>query len=244
MMDPLLLIGAITVGGVLIGGGVHFIPVGGAPAAMATATGVGTGTAMLAAGSGMTGLITAAALTGQPLWLILAGGAVGSSIMLGITMLVGNLVYVWGVGCVPASAKIEYDPITKYEQSKFVTPGTEGHGIPTVCFVSGIIGGALGGIGGGLIYWALYSGLSTLPGYLTSVSPSSGVSIGAATVAAIFAVGVFFVNAVIASYNIGGTIEGFHDPKFKRLPRGALACLIASLVTGILAVILIKGGVF
>ena len=81
-MDPLLLIGAITVGGLLIGGGVHFIPVGGAPAAIATATGVGTGTAMLAAGVGMTGLITAAALTGQPLWLILAGGAVGSSIML------------------------------------------------------------------------------------------------------------------------------------------------------------------
>jgi tetrahydromethanopterin S-methyltransferase subunit D len=237
MMDPLLLIGAITVGGVLIGGGVHFIPVGGAPAAIATATGVGTGTAMLAAGGGMTGLITAAALTGQPLWLILAGGAVGSSIMLGITMLVGNLVYVWGVGCVPASAKIEYDPITKYEQSKFVTPGTEGHGIPTVCFVSGIIGG-------GLIYWALYQGLSTLPGYQASISAVSGVSLGAATVAAIFAVGVFFVNAVIASYNIGGTIEGFHDPKFKRLPRGAFACIIASFVAGLISVLLLKGGVF
>ncbi len=170
MMDPLLLIGAITVGGVLIGGGVHFIPVGGAPAAIATATGVGTGTAMLAAGSGMTGLITAAALTGQPLWLILAGGAVGSMIMIGITMLVGNLVYVWGVGVVPASAKVEVDPITKYEQSKFVTPGTEGHGIPTVCFVSGIIGGALGGIGGGLIYWALYESLSILPGYQLSLT--------------------------------------------------------------------------
>ena len=59
-MDPLTLIGAITVGGVLIGGGVHFVPVGGAPAAIATATGVGTGTAMLAAGAGLTGLITAA----------------------------------------------------------------------------------------------------------------------------------------------------------------------------------------
>ncbi len=243
MMDPLLLIGAITVGGVLIGGGVHFIPVGGAPAAIATATGVGTGTAMLAAGSGMTGLITAAALTGQPLWLILAGGAVGSMIMIGITMLVGNLVYVWGVGCVPASAKVEYDPITKYEQSKFVTPGTEGHGIPTVCFVSGIIGGALGGIGGGLIYWALYQQLSVLAGYQASIS-ASGVSIGAATVAGIFALGVFFVNAVIASYNIGGTIEGFHDPKFKRLPRGALACIIGSFVTGLIALLLLNGGVF
>jgi tetrahydromethanopterin S-methyltransferase subunit D len=244
MMDPLLLIGAITVGGVLIGGGVHFIPVGGAPAAIATATGVGTGTAMLAAGGGMTGLITAAAMTGSPLWLILAGGAVGSMIMIGITMLVGNLVYVWGVGCVPASAKVEIDPITKYEQSKFVTPGTEGHGIPTVCFVSGIIGGALGGIGGGLIYWALYESLAILPGYQLSSILGGGVSLTAATVAAIFAVSVFFVNAVIASYNIGGTIEGFHDPKFKRLPRGALACIIASLVTGLIAVLLLKGGVF
>ena len=54
MMDPLLMIGAVTVAGVLIGGGVHFLPVGGAPAAIATATGVGTGTAMLAAGSAMT----------------------------------------------------------------------------------------------------------------------------------------------------------------------------------------------
>lgn len=235
-MDPLLLIGAMTVGGALIGGGVHFIPVGGAPAAIATATGVGTGTAMLAAGSGMTGLIAAAAMTGSPLWLILASGAVGSMIMIGITMLIGNLIYVWGVGCVPASAKVAVDPITKYEQEKYITPGTEGHGIPTVCFVSGLIGAALGGIGGGLVYWALNSALTT--------AGLSYSSLGAATVAGIFAVGMFFVNSVVASYNIGGTIEGFHDPKFKRLPRGVLACLIASLVIGIFSVLLIEGGVF
>ncbi|KAF5089283.1 tetrahydromethanopterin S-methyltransferase subunit D [Methanobacterium aggregans] len=235
-MDPLLLIGAMTVGGVLIGGGVHFIPVGGAPAAIATATGVGTGTAMLAAGSGMTGLIAAASMTGSPLWLILAAGAVGSMIMIGITMLIGNLIYVWGVGVVPASAKVAVDPITKYEQEKYITPGTEGHGIPTVCFVSGLIGAALGGIGGGLVYWALNSALTT--------AGLSYSSLSAATVAGIFAVGMFFVNAVLASYNIGGTIEGFHDPKFKRLGRGALACLIASLVIGIFSVLLIKGGVF
>jgi tetrahydromethanopterin S-methyltransferase subunit D len=189
---------------------------------------------MLAAGSGMTGLITAAAMSGQPWYMILAAGAVGSMLMLGITMLVGNLIYVYGVGCVPVSAKVDVDPITKLEQSKYVTPGTEGHGIPTVCFVSGIIGGALGGIGGGLIYYALNSALSGLA-YGTA---------GAAAVAGIFAVGVFFINAVVASYNIGGTIEGFHDPKFKRLPRGILASLIASLVTGIVAVLLVLGGVF
>ncbi|MDI6842426.1 MAG: tetrahydromethanopterin S-methyltransferase subunit D [Methanothermobacter wolfeii] len=233
-MDPLLLIGAITAGGVLIGGGVHFVPVGGAPAAMATATGVGTGTAMLAAGAGLTGLITAAAMTGQPPLLIMAAGAVGSMLMIGITMLVSNLIYVFGVGTVPVSAKVAVDPITKMEQEKYVTPGTEGHGLPTVCFVSGIIGGALGGIGGGLIYWALNEALKTL----------SYGAMGAAGVAAIFAVGIFFINAVIASYNIGGTIEGFHDPKFNRIGRGIVACLIASLVAGALSTLLVYGGVF
>jgi tetrahydromethanopterin S-methyltransferase subunit D len=242
MMDPLLMIAAVTVGGALIGGGVHFIPVGGAPAAIATATGVGTGTAMLAAGSGMTGLITAAAMTGQPLWLILAAGAGGAALMIAVTMLVGNWVYVYGVGCVPVSAKVNTDPITKLPQEKYVTPGTEGHGIPTVCFVSGVIGGILGGLGGGLIYWAVYESVAILPAYIATIIGQP--SIPAAMVAGIFALGVFFINAVIASYNIGGTIEGFHDPKFKRIPKGVLACLIASLVTGLIGVLLLKGGVF
>lgn len=243
-MDPLLMIGAVTAAGILIGGGVHFIPVGGAPAAIATATGVGTGTAMLAAGSGMTGLITAAAMTGQPLWLILASGAVGSMLMIGITMLVGNWVYVWGVGTVPASAKVDVDPITKYNQDKYVSPGTEGHGIPTVCFVSGIIGGLLGGVGGGLAYWAIYESIINMPAYATAIQLAGTKLVPAAMVAGIFALALFFVNAVIASYNIGGTIEGFHDPKFKRLPKGVLACLLASLVTGLIGVLLLKGGVF
>jgi tetrahydromethanopterin S-methyltransferase subunit D len=156
-------------------------------------------------------------------------------------MLVGNLVYVWGVGTVPVSAKVTRDPLTGYEQEKFVTPGTEGHGIPTVCFVSGIIGGLLGGIGGGLVYYYLYESLVTLPAYVPLIGGQ--VSVAAAMVAGIFALSVFFVNAVIASYNIGGTIEGFHDPKFKRLPKGIVACLIASLVTGLIAVLLLKGGV-
>jgi tetrahydromethanopterin S-methyltransferase subunit D len=241
-MDPLLLIGAVTIGGVLIGGGVHFLPVGGAPAAIATATGVGTGTAMLAAGSAMTGLITAAAATGSPLWLVLLAGAAGSGLMIAITMMVGNWVYVWGVGTVPVSAKVTKDPITGLEQEKYVTPGTEGHGIPTVCYVSGVIGGLLGGIGGGLIYYFLYNGL--VESGISAFATGDQVSIAAAMLAGIFALGVFFVNSVIASYNIGGTIEGFHDPKFKRLPRGALGCIVASIVIGIIGVLLIQGGAF
>jgi tetrahydromethanopterin S-methyltransferase subunit D len=241
MMDPLLLIGAVTIGGVLIGGGVHFLPVGGAPAAIATATGVGTGTAMLAAGSAMTGLITAAAATGSPLELVLLAGAAGSALMIAITMLVGNWVYVWGVGTVPVSAKVTKDPITGLEQEKYVTPGTEGHGIPTVCYVSGVIGGLLGGIGGGLIYYFLYNGL--IESGISAFAASGGsISAAAAMTAGIFALAVFFVNSVIASYNIGGTIEGFHDPKFKRLPRGALGCIVASIVIGIVGVLLLQGG--
>ena len=39
----------------------------------------------------------------------------------------------------------------------------------------------------------------------------------------------------------GGTIEGMHDPKFKRIGTGALACAIASIVIGIFCVILVGG---
>jgi len=56
-------------------------------------------------------------------------------------------------------------------------------------------------------------------------------------------VGIFFVNSVLASYNITGTIEGFHDPKFKRVPRAIIACTIASFVMGVWAVALIYLGV-
>ena len=208
-MDPISLILFIAIGGIMIGAGVHFIPVGGAPAAMATATGVGTGTAMLAAGAGLTGLITAATMTGQPFYIIGIGGAIGAMIMMGITMLIANLIYIFGVGIVPAASKVPVDWITKRNQERYKTPGTEGHGVPTTSFVSGLIGGLLGGFGGGLVYYGINTAVND--------------------------------NSVIASYNIGGTIEGMHDPKFKRIGTGALACAIASIVLGIFCVILTGG---
>ena len=55
----------------------------------------------------------------------------------------------------PASAKVKYDPITKDRQDLYVSQGTEGHGLPTVSYVSGVIGGALGGIGGSMVYYYL-----------------------------------------------------------------------------------------
>ena len=232
-MDPITLILFIAIGGIMIGAGVHFIPVGGAPAAMATATGVGTGTAMLAAGAGLTGLITAATMTGEPFYIVGIGGAIGAMIMMGITMLIANLIYIFGVGIVPAASKVPVDWITKRNQEPYKTPGTEGHGVPVTSFISGLIGGLLGGFGGGLVYY----GINTAVNESTFVTDPA-ISIG---LAAILGVGVFFINSVIASYNIGGTIEGMHDPKFKRIGTGAIACAIASIVVGIFCIILTGG---
>ena len=229
-MDPISLILFIAIGGIMIGAGVHFIPVGGAPAAMATATGVGTGTAMLAAGAGLTGLITAATMTGEPVYIVGIGGAIGAMIMMGITMLIANLIYIFGVGIVPAASKVPVDWITKRNQEIYKTPGTEGHGVPLTSFVSGLIGGLLGGFGGGLVYYGIYDAVQA------SFEPAIAIGL-----AAILGVGVFFINSVIASYNIGGTIEGMHDPKFKRIGTGALACAIASIVVGIFCIILTGG---
>ncbi|AKB26946.1 N5-methyltetrahydromethanopterin:coenzyme M methyltransferase subunit D [Methanosarcina siciliae T4/M] len=230
----------IIIGGVLISWSVHFVPVGGAPAAMAQATGIGTGTVQLAAGAGLTGLVSAGFMMNitDNLPLILASGAVGAMIMISVTMIVGTWVYVYGVGCVPSSAKVKYDPITKYRQDLYVSQGTEGHGLPTVSFVSGVIGGLLGGIGGALVYYSLIevgltAGLST--GASSSVTGHELVGI-----AAMFAIGIFFVNAVIPSYNIGGTIEGFHDPKWKKWPKAVISSFVATILCAIVAVIAIS----
>ena len=233
IMDPITLILFIAIGGIMIGAGVHFIPVGGAPAAMSTATGVGTGTAMLAAGAGLTGLITAATMTGEPFYIIGIGGAIGAMIMMGITMLIANLIYIFGVGIVPAASKVPVDWITKRNQEAYKTPGTEGHGVPLTSFISGLIGGLFGGFGGGLVYYGIYQAVQD-----STFVTDPAVSIG---LAAILGVGVFFINSVIASYNIGGTIEGMHDPKFKRIGTGAIACAIASIVVGIFCIILTGG---
>ena len=229
--ENILYIAMVTIGGMLISWSVHFVPVGGAPAAMAQATGIGTGTVQLAAGAGLTGLVTAGAVmaVSDSFALVIASGAVGAMIMISVTMIVATWVYVYGVGVPPASAKVDYDPITKDRQDIYVSQGTEGHGLPTVSFVSGVIGGALGGLGGAIIYFSLMSTSTTL-------SQSDLVAL-----ASIFAVGIFFVNAVIPSYNIGGTIEGFHDPKFKKWPKAVLASFVATLMCAFVGILTIGG---
>lgn len=252
VLDPItlaIMVACIGLGGLLVGIGVHFVPVGGAPAAMAQATGIGTGTTMLAASAGFLGLISAGLVTAEVMagkisypgfvaaindgtlftvsgimnnlggiGIILMAGIIGAMLMMVILGGVANILYVFAIGVPLVSAKVKYDPITGDRQDIYVTKGTEGHGTPTVALVSSIIGGILSGFGGALTYLVLLAG-----GYTVAT-------------AAFAAVGIFFVNSVLASYNITGTIEGFHDPKFKRWPRAFIACLVASVILGVWAV--------
>ncbi len=223
---------------------------------MAQATGIGTGTTMLAMSSGALGLISAGLVTQEivadkivypgfaqavasgtlfslagvqanliAIALIVMAGIVGAMLMMVILAVMANVLYAFAVAVPLVSAKVKTDPITGDRQDLYVTRGTEGHGTPTVAVISSLIGGLLGGAGGALCYLILLG---------------SGFSIGTA---AALAVGIFFVNSVLASYNITGTIEGFHDPKFKRVPRAIIACTIASFVMGIYAIALIFFGV-
>ncbi|MDD1659487.1 MAG: tetrahydromethanopterin S-methyltransferase subunit D [Methanomicrobiales archaeon] len=242
-VNPLIfnaLIGVI-VGGALIGFGVHFVPVGGAPAAMGQAPGIATGVAMLAAGAGLAGLFGGAFAIASNLGLmtsIIAGG-IGGALMMAITCMFVVLIYTYGMGIPSASGKVKVDPITGDSQTEYKSQGTEGHGLPFSSFVGGVIGGFLGGLGGTLIYYALLRVYELrLPALLgAGLLQAPAVVPVAVSLAGIFAIGIFLVNAVLAAYNITGTTEGFHDPKFARFPRAIVAALAASAVCGFVAIL-------
>ena len=147
----------IIIGGALVGFGVHFVPVGGAPAAMGQAPGIATGVAMLAAGAGLAGLFGGAwafEATGD-FAIAVAGGAVGGGIMMSITCMMVNATYVFAMGIPAASGKVAKDPITGDTFPEYKSQGTEGHGLPFISFFGGVIGGIVTGLGGTLIYLAL-----------------------------------------------------------------------------------------
>jgi len=228
----------IIIGGVLIGFGVHFVPVGGAPAAMGQAPGIATGVAMLAAGAGLAGLFGGAWAAGEGTLVAVVTGGVGGGLMMAITCMMVNFVYVFGMGIPAASGKVAKDPITGDTQAEYKSQGTEGHGLPFVSFVGGVTGGILGGAGGTLIYIMLLNlYTANLPGIMQVTAAQ--VAPIAVSMAGIFAVGLFLVNAVLTAYNITGTIEGPHDPKFKRWPRAIVASAVASALCGLIAVLIV-----
>ncbi len=228
----------IVIGGLLIGFGVHFVPVGGAPAAMGQAPGIATGVAMLAAGGGLAGLFGGAWAASQGTVVAVVTGAIGGGLMLAITCFFVNFIYIYGMGIPAASGKVKKDPITGDSQAEYKSQGTEGHGLPFVSFVGGVIGGILGGAGGTLIYLMLLNVYQTsLPGVMKATAAQ--VAPIAVSLAGMFAIGMFLVIAVLAAYNITGTIEGPHDPKFKRFPRALVASAVASALCGVAAILLV-----
>lgn len=228
----------IVIGGVLIGFGVHFVPVGGAPAAMGQAPGIATGVAMLAAGGGLAGLFGGAWAAEQGIVMATITGAIGGGLMMAITCMMVNVVYVYGMGIPAASGKVKNDPITGDSQAEYKSQGTEGHGLPFISFVGGVVGGLFAGAGGTLIYMEL---LDLYKGSLPTLLGASEAQILpiAVTLAGIFAIGMFLVNAVLTAYNITGTIEGPHDPKFKRWPRSIVASAAASALCGLVAILIV-----
>lgn len=228
----------IIIGGLAIAFGVHFVPVGGAPAAMGQAPGIATGVAMLAAGAGLAGLFGGAWAAEQGVVVAVVTGAVGGGLMMAITCMFVTFIYVFGMGIPCASGKVLKDPITGDTQAEFKSQGTEGHGLPFVSYVGGVIGGLLGGGGGTLIYIMLLDVYKeALPGMMNAL-PAQILPI-AVSLAGIFAVGMFLVNAVLTAYNITGTIEGPHDPKFKRFPRALVASAVASALCGMVAILIV-----
>jgi tetrahydromethanopterin S-methyltransferase subunit D len=228
----------VTIGGVMIGFGTHFVPVGGAPAAMGQAPGIATGVAMLAAGAGLAGLFGGAWAAEQGLVVAVVTGGVGGGLMMAITCMMVNFVYVFGMGIPSASGKVAKDPITGDTQAEFKSQGTEGHGLPFISFVGGVIGGTLGGAGGTLIYIQLLTLYEEMLPDLMQITEAQVMPI-AVSAAGMFAVGLFLVNAVLTAYNITGTIEGPHDPKFKRWPRAIVASAVASALCGLVAVLIV-----
>jgi tetrahydromethanopterin S-methyltransferase subunit D len=205
---------------------------------MGQAPGIATGVAMLAAGAGLAGLFGGAWAAGQGTVVAVVTGAVGGGLMMAITCMMVNFIYVFGMGIPAASGKVKVDPITGDTQPEFKSQGTEGHGLPFVSFVGGVIGGILGGAGGTLIYLELLDLYkATLPTMLkateTQIMPI------AISTAGIFAIGMFLVNAVLTAYNITGTIEGPHDPKFKRWPRSIVASAVATALCGLVAIMIV-----
>jgi tetrahydromethanopterin S-methyltransferase subunit D len=228
----------MVVGGVLIGFGTHFVPVGGAPAAMGQAPGIATGVAMLAAGAGLAGLFGGAWAADQGLVVAVVTGAVGGGLMMAITCMMVSFIYVFGLGIPAASGKVKVDPITGDTQPEYKSQGTEGHGLPFISFVGGVIGGLLAGGGGTLIYLMILDVYkATLPTMMKATEAQ--IMPIAISAAGIFAIGMFLVNAVLTAYNITGTIEGPHDPKFKRWPRSVVASAVASALCGFVAILIV-----
>jgi len=222
-MDPITAMIGIIIGGVIVGICVHFIPAS-AVGAMSASTGIATGPSMLSAGCGLAGLYAAGYSIKLGLPITVVSGALGSALMIICTMLLANTICAFGTGVAPVAGTYEKDPITGWRQKPFMSPGTDGHSMPTTTALSGIIGALLGGGGGSLVFASTYGMLTEV----TTIATSTII-----TIAGMIAAGVFLLNCVLPAYVLVGKTEGMTDPKMKKLPKTFVSCLVSSIFIGV-----------
>ena len=159
--------------------------------------------------------------------------------MMVITCLMVNVIYVFGMGIPAASGKVTKDPHHRRHPGRVQEPGHGGARAPVHllrgrrhrrrprrCRRHADLPHAP-------------RRLRTVPAHGLQHDRREQVIPVAVSLAGIFAVGIFLVNAVLAAYNITGTIEGPHDPKFKRFPRAIVASLVASALCGMVAILVV-----
>jgi tetrahydromethanopterin S-methyltransferase subunit D len=203
---------------------------------LSTSAGIPTGAPMITVSLGITAILSVITVIDQPEYIMILYGMLGSMIMISVIMFFSNIMHAYGVGVPIASSNFEKDPLTGFEQEDYVSPGTKGHGIPTISFVSGIIGSILAGFGGSLAFTSLYTTFTTYMDYPAIVN---------STMSTLMALLMFFIVAVIASYNIGGTIQGVYDKKFReKIIPGTFASLLISIVISLLYVFVIWGLIY
>ncbi|KCZ72427.1 tetrahydromethanopterin S-methyltransferase, subunit D [Candidatus Methanoperedens nitroreducens] len=227
-MEPVTAFFAIILGGVLVGICVHFIPAS-ATGAMSAATGIATGPSMLSAGAGMAGLLSASYSIDSGLSVVLASGATASALMVALTILSGNIANAFGTGVPPASGqtasgqsitgKSTKDAISGWDQKPYISPGTDGHGMPVQTNFSGLIGAFIGGTGGALVLFAVYT-------LLVPILRQDA----AFTISGFIAGGVFLINCVLPAYTLVGKTEGMFDQKIRKTPKTLVSCFIVSSV--------------
>ncbi len=220
-MDPITGMIGIIIGGIIVGICVHFIPAS-AVGAMSASTGIATGPSMLSTGCGLAGLYAAGYMIGESLPIVVLSGAMGSALMIICTMLLANTICAFGTGVAPVAGSYDKDPITGWRQKPFMSPGTDGHSMPTTTALSGIIGALLGGAGGSLVFVSVYEMISPI------LEPTTAI-----TIAGMVGAGVFLINCVLPAYVLVGKSEGMTDKKMKLMHKTFTSCLIVSVITAV-----------
>lgn len=222
---------SIVLGSILICLGISLIPVGGSEASQARNAGIAANAPVIAIILGMIIVLNVLYLIKQPVELIILSGCTTTMMSMAVLMLFSNFVYIYGVGLTPASDKYEYDPITGYIQDEYITENSSGHGIPTISYISGLIGSFIFAIGGSVIFYKIYTTFTL--SYMKYVDDVTSI---------ILSILLFFIIVIISSYKSGINTQGLMDKNLISDLKPALtSCILTSVLLAIFHIIIVGG---